>query len=113
MGHSYGGLTARVLLHYISANMFDGFETDSSWVRGIITVNAPLNGALMTYVLGEHICHPPVVSWGSVGYCLSNILHIISYLDVPLLKRIINPKLGGQTYHTITYILIIRYHTLP
>jgi pimeloyl-ACP methyl ester carboxylesterase len=99
VGHSYGGLTARVLQHYLADSKFDGYDTDSSWVAGIIAVNSPLNGAMMTYVLGEHICHPPVVHWGSVGFWLSNIIHLLSFMDLAITKQLMNPKLGACHSH--------------
>lgn len=71
-----GGVTARAFQTYLAEKRFSGYDTNERWIAGIVTVNSPLNGALMTYLLGAHAHFPPIVSWGSVGYILSNIVHL-------------------------------------
>jgi hypothetical protein len=77
-----GGVTARALQTYLAEKRFLGYDTNENWVTGIVTVNSPLNGALMTYLLGAHPYFPPIVSWGSVGYFLSNFIHLTAFLEV-------------------------------
>lgn len=77
-----GGITARALHTYLVEKRFNGYDTNEKWVSGIITVNSPLNGALMTYLLGAHSYLPPIVKWGSVGYFLSNFIHLTAFLDI-------------------------------
>lgn len=82
VGHSFGGVTARALQTYLAERRFPGYETNERWVSGIVAVNSPLNGALMTYLLGAHAYFPPIVTWGSVGYFLSNIVHLSALFEL-------------------------------
>ena len=43
--HSQGGLAARALLRLLAAGGFEGHSTSASWVRGIVAISAPFNGA--------------------------------------------------------------------
>jgi len=82
VGHSYGGNTARVLQNYLAMKKFPGYDTDSSWVRALITVNSPLNGALCLYQNGMNLTLPTIIRVGSLGYWFNIIAHVAEYLDL-------------------------------
>ena len=43
--HSQGGLAARALLRLLAAGGFEGHDTSAGWVRGVVAISAPFNGA--------------------------------------------------------------------
>lgn len=88
IGHSLGGVTARVLQHYLDTRAFPGHKTDGSWIRSINCISAPLNGALATYALGASQDAAPRVNWGSPGFLLGVLAQIWAFLDIPLLNGI-------------------------
>lgn len=95
VGHSFGGLTARVLEQYLlEGNMFEGYSNNAGWIVSVTTISAPLNGGLMVYPLGAHANMPPVVRVGSLGYCVSCLIHISEYFDIRLLKQIYDFKMS-------------------
>jgi hypothetical protein len=95
VGHSFGGLTARVMEHYLAdGDMFEGHRTNAGWIRSLTTISAPLNGGLMVYPLGAHTGMPPVVRVASVGYCVSFMVHIIEYFDIRSLKKLYDFKMS-------------------
>lgn len=87
IGHSFGGLTARVLHAYLNdSDRFYGHSTTRDWVLSVNTMNAPLNGCLMVYSLGANINFAPLVRWGSPGFCIGILAHILGYIDSAYIK---------------------------
>jgi len=86
IGHSFGGSTAWVLQNYLAQKKFPGYETDASWVKGIICVNSPLNGALQVYGKGMDFSHPPVVRWGSVGCLIGWVVQWTEYFKIKSIR---------------------------
>jgi len=43
--HSQGATTARALLRLLHASAFEGHATSANWVRGVVCICAPFNGA--------------------------------------------------------------------
>lgn len=87
VGHSFGGVTVRLLLHYLANGLFEGHDTSADWVVSVTTLNAPHNGTRLVYGLGADPQRPPLVRWGSVGHMLSSVAHVVEFLDLPSLKR--------------------------
>lgn len=56
----------------------------------------------MTYLLGAHSYLPPLVSWGSVGYFLSNFIHLTAFFKC---DDIFGFNIGNYTI----YILLFYY----
>ena len=52
VGHSIGGLTARVLQQLLAEQFFPGHDTSASWIRSIVCLSSPLNGDPVVYSLG-------------------------------------------------------------
>ena len=52
IGHSFGGMTIRLLLHYLEKQAFLGFQTSPEWVKSMTTINSPHNGTHLVYGLG-------------------------------------------------------------
>lgn len=79
IGHSFGGNTARMLAYLLSIDQFES-NTDSHWVKSISTISSPLQGSLLTYVLGanESQVDPNIspVRKFSVGYALGILAHL-------------------------------------
>ncbi len=87
IGHSFGGMTVRLLMHYLEKKAFVGYDTSPDWVRSMSTINSPHNGTHLVYGLGADPSHPPIVHWGSPGYMLGTMAHIVEFLDLPALRR--------------------------
>ena len=69
VGHSFGGLTLRVLQQYLQERRFHGgHKTSARWIRSITTVNAPLQGTLTVYALGAKRQEPDKIHFLSPGY---------------------------------------------
>jgi triacylglycerol esterase/lipase EstA (alpha/beta hydrolase family) len=95
IGHSFGGLTARVLQYYLSlGNMFHGYTTNSKWIISVTTVNSPLNGALRTYSYGAHLFAPPLVRLASLGYWIGVFAHLFEFLDLDIIRSIYDFQLS-------------------
>eukprot|EP01034_Spumella_vulgaris_P024532 gene24532-30888_t len=62
-----GGLTAWVLQNYLARKMFPGYDTNESWISGLVTANTPFNGVLKVHSKGLDHSMPPLVRWGSHG----------------------------------------------
>lgn len=58
--------------------------------RSVSTCNAPLNGSLLVYTLGEKSDTAPAVRLGSYGHLLSLLIHVVELLDLVLLRQIHN-----------------------
>lgn len=95
VGHSYGGPTARYFQHLCSIGFF-GPQYNAHFVQSITTINAPHNGALAVYALGQQhampsdtCSHPkqPVatrsthVATLSIGWFLGMYVHVHQYLS--------------------------------
>ena len=94
IGHSFGGITARALHAYLDqGNRFKGFTTNSQWVISVNTISAPLNGSLMVYSLGANVGFAPVVRWGSPGFCIGILAHLLGFVDSPWIKTLHDFKL--------------------
>ena len=52
VGHSIGGLTARVLQQLLAEQFFPGHSTSAAWVRSLVCLSSPLNGDPVVYGLG-------------------------------------------------------------
>ena len=53
VGHSFGGQTARMLLHLLSSGFFlESHGADASWIKSVTTISSPLNGSMAVYALG-------------------------------------------------------------
>ena len=52
VGHSIGGMTARVLQQLLTDQAFPGHRTSAAWVRSITTLASPLNGDPVVFGLG-------------------------------------------------------------
>lgn len=95
IGHSFGGLTARVLQYYLlQGNKFHGYQTSSKWIVSVTTVNSPLNGALRTYSYGAHLFAPPLVRLASLGYWIGLTAHWFEYLDLDIVRSIYDFQLS-------------------
>ncbi|CAM9396560.1 unnamed protein product [Pylaiella littoralis] len=97
IGHSFGGQTARVLQHLMATGFFSepgGYQTSAAWVRSVTACNAPLNGSLLVYSLGEKADTAPAVRVGSHGHLLSVAIHVVELLDWAFLRRIFDPRLS-------------------
>ena len=87
VGHSFGGMTVRLLLHYLEKKAFLGYEdTSPEWVRSVTTINTPHNGTHLVYGLGADPAHPPVVHWGSPGYMLGVMAHVLEFMDMKAVR---------------------------
>lgn len=94
IGHSFGGVTARVLHAYLAeGNRFRGHVTSRNWVISVNTISAPLNGSLMVYSLGANVGFAPVVRWGSLGFCIGILAHILGFIDSSIIKSVHDFKL--------------------
>ena len=94
VGHSFGGLTARVLHAYLAeGNRFKGHFTSKQWIVSVNTMNAPLNGCRMVYSLGANETLSPVVRWGSAGFCIGFLAHIFEYFNFNFVRRFHDFKL--------------------
>jgi hypothetical protein len=96
VGHSFGGITARVLHQYLAEkNMFQGHRTSQNWVVSVTTLNSPLNGSLMVYSLGANLVYPPLVRWGSLGCLINMLAHTFEYFStIAFVRSLYNFKLG-------------------
>lgn len=95
VGHSFGGLTGRVLESYLtSGNMFGSHKTNSRWVVSIASINGPLNGGIMDYSLGANLTLAPVVRWGSLGCIVGWLVHFFEYIDSQKLRKVYDFKCG-------------------
>jgi len=99
VGHSFGGCTARVLQNYLAMGMFPGHNTDSSWVRGIICANSPINGSLLVYNNGLNLSLPPVVRCGSIGYQMSLVAHFTELFGLNKLSKYLDYQLCHFNLH--------------
>lgn len=52
VGHSIGGVTARVLQQLLAEQAFPGHQTSAAWVRSLTCLASPLNGDPVVYGLG-------------------------------------------------------------
>ena len=94
IGHSFGGVTARALHAYLDqGDRFKGHSTNSRWVISVNTISAPLNGSLMVYSLGANVGFAPVVRWGSPGFCIGILAHLLGFIDSAWIKAIHDFKL--------------------
>lgn len=84
VGHSLGGQTVRVLQHLLDTNAFAGHRTSAAWVCSVTAINAPLNGSLAAYALGEKEEDAPAVVKFSPGHLLGCLVHLVAFLDVRL-----------------------------
>ncbi len=67
--------------HLLHVRAFPGHDTTSDWIISLTAMNAPLNGSLSAYALGEKEDRAPdVVPW-SPGSLLGSIVHIFAFLD--------------------------------
>jgi hypothetical protein len=82
LGHSLGGMTCWVLQNYLAAKFFPGHDTDASWVKTVVTLNAPLNGTLRVYEVGISLRQPPIQHWLTPGYWISFFVHLGECFDV-------------------------------
>lgn len=80
VGHSFGGITAWTLQNYLAQQRFPGHSTSDQWVKGIVAVNSPFNGALQAYGWGLHLTHPALVQWGSKGFLVGVAVHVSEYI---------------------------------
>jgi hypothetical protein len=94
VGHSFGGVTAWALQSYLQGMNSDisPFKQDypdvsERWVRGVITVNTPLNGAIKTYQKGMHSHQIPIISFLSQGHAIALMVHLTEYLNIPWLRN--------------------------
>ena len=95
VGHSFGGITARVLLAYLKrGNMFPGYKTTSDWVTSVVSMNGPLNGCLHVYGLGANLTLPPCVRWASLGCIIGWLAHIFEYVGTNQMRSIYDFKLA-------------------
>jgi hypothetical protein len=95
VGHSFGGVTARVLQAYLGdGDKFSGYQTSSSWVVSVLTITTPLNGALMVYELGANTTDPTIVRWMSTGYIIGILAHFFEFMDLNVLRNIFDFQLG-------------------
>lgn len=89
VGHSLGGNTVRALQHLLAIKFFPGHDTCADWVKSVVTVSSPLNGALATYALGA--CVPnhlsPRTRVLSPGYALGAFIHAWEFLDLWWLRN--------------------------
>ena len=92
VGHSFGGLTARMLHHLLDIGFFfKSHGADASWVKSITTISSPLNGALAVYALGAKNKQSKgerssVVPF-SPGFCLGIFVHLYDFICPSALKR--------------------------
>mmetsp|Transcript_6854 Transcript_6854/g.7880 ORF Transcript_6854/g.7880 Transcript_6854/m.7880 type:complete len:436 (+) Transcript_6854:337-1644(+) len=95
VGHSFGGNTVRVFAYLVAKDHF-GYGTNIRWIKSMTTISAPLQGSLLTYVLGaceDHDTYQPVRMF-SPGYLLGLSAHFLElatrnlgmkdYIDVGL-----------------------------
>lgn len=66
VGHSIGGVTARMLQQLLADQAFPGHETSAAWIRSIVCLSSPLNGDPVVYGLGlraevETLRSPPSI----------------------------------------------------
>ena len=95
VGHSFGGVTVRVLHAYLArGSMFPGYTTSADWVVSVTSMNGPLNGCLNVYGLGANLSLPPCVRWASGGCVLGWLAHVFEYLDAPTMRAIYDFKLA-------------------
>jgi hypothetical protein len=94
VGHSYGGPTARYFQHLCTIGFF-GPQFNAHCVQSITTINAPHNGAMAVYALGQqhdtctHLEQQPQpvatrskhVATLSIGWCLGMYVHVHQYLS--------------------------------
>uniref|UniRef100_A0A7S3PQM7 Lipase-like C-terminal domain-containing protein n=1 Tax=Aplanochytrium stocchinoi TaxID=215587 RepID=A0A7S3PQM7_9STRA len=96
IGHSFGGNTVRVLAYLLSVDHFK-CGTNVKWIRSITTISSPLQGSLITYVLGaceDHEQEKPVHRF-SPGYLLGVGAHCFELLGGKLgLNRYVDLGLG-------------------
>jgi pimeloyl-ACP methyl ester carboxylesterase len=108
VGHSMGGVTARVLQQLLHERAFPGFETSARWVSALVTLSSPHNGDPVVHALGSRarekraverealamegaaVAEPrgDRVRFGSCGYMLGTLIHLIAFLDVPWLPGV-------------------------
>jgi hypothetical protein len=84
VGHSLGGVTIRVLQHLLDTRAFPGHNTSAAWITSITVINAPLNGSIAAYALGEKEKDAPAVVKLSPGHMLGCAVHLLAFLDVRL-----------------------------
>lgn len=87
IGHSFGGLTGWVLQNYLAQDKFQ-CGTSAKWIKGLVTVNTPFNGALQTYMRGLHLSHPPIVQWASQGYIIGFLVHLSEFVGWKSFKNV-------------------------
>lgn len=112
VGHSLGGQTARILLQLLHEGAFEDHPgTSASWVLSLVAISSPMSGALATYALGagarllgqwdrQRSCLPsrlprrwadagaPHVRWLSVGHCIGLAVHVLAWIESPLLSSL-------------------------
>ncbi|CAM9179344.1 unnamed protein product, partial [Chrysoparadoxa australica] len=109
IGHSLGGQTMRMLEAMVSKGQFATHKTDSSWIASVTCLNAPLNGSLLVHSLGALSCPeavPGSVRWGSFGFTLGFLLHLLELLCPLWLKALtFDPQLAqwclGNDYQEV------------
>jgi len=67
--------------HLLHVRAFPGHDTTSDWIVSLTAINAPLNGSLSAYALGEREDRAPEVVSMSPGSLLGSIVHIFAFLD--------------------------------
>ena len=71
--------------HLLHTDAFPGHKTSADWIVSLTAINAPLNGALAAYALGEEEeAAPKVVSW-SPGNLLGAVVHVLAFIDCKFL----------------------------
>ena len=67
--------------HLLHVRAFPGHDTAADWILSLTAINAPLNGSLAAYALGEREDRAPDVIPMSPGSLLGSIVHIFAFLD--------------------------------
>eukprot|EP00124_Ichthyophonus_hoferi_P001651 Ihof_evm12s91 gene=Ihof_evmTU12s91 len=86
IGHSFGGVTGRVLQNLLAKDYF-GYNTTSNWVRSITTLNAPHHGSPLVYYFGHDPYTPGSALTFSPGWLVSKLTYMWEFLPIPSTLR--------------------------
>ena len=92
LGHSIGGMTARMLQRLLADGAFDGHVTSADWVISVTALSSPLNGDWVPHALGAQACEPPSpiatrIRPGSTGWMLTLLIHLLGFADLAWVRK--------------------------
>ncbi|KAG8469550.1 hypothetical protein KFE25_006005 [Diacronema lutheri] len=95
VGHSMGGVTARVLHQMLADGGFCEVRTNARWVSAIVTISSPHDGDPIVYALGARAvkelvadcasCQPPrldLVRVLSIGWAIGLLIHLLAFFNL-------------------------------